>query len=260
MSQEVSILCCWSQTVRVLAQSFLGHMTRWSHLRAVTVVVLWGHHGLTASRALWSILALDAFVLAQDHYNHSQADSEQSHCDTSQDSDKVDFRAGTVELPGQDAIRRNSSVGKLPLVTPVQGDMLQICSPIVLSTYFPCQWGCAPDCSLLPALGSYLGLSLMHHRVVLVLQTPLANTSVAVVLWLDCVDCVYVPFSAQSNLENTTLCVRKLNSMQAQYQGYLREINDSSHDKWPFCLWINLHHTLQWQALHQASNSIIHLV
>lgn len=205
------VLCCWSQTVGVLPRSFLRRMKRrLSHLWAVTVV---GDHGLAASRALGSLLTLDILLPAQDGCSHSQADSEQSHSDASQDSDEADFRAGTIELPGQDAIRRDSAVGDLPPVTAVQGDMLEICSPIVLSTYFPCQWGRAPDCSLLPALGSCQGLPLMHHRVVLVLQAPLANPSMGVVLWLDGVDGVYVPFSAQSNLENTTLGVRKLSSM-----------------------------------------------
>lgn len=172
-------------------------------------MVPWGHHGLTASRAPWSILTLAALVLANDGCKHSQADSEQSHRSASQDSDKVDLRTGTIELPGQDAIRGSSSTGDLPLVTAVQGDVLEVCSPIVLSPYFPSQWGRAPDGSLLPALGRCLG----QHSVVLVLQAPLADSSMAVVLGLDGVDCVYVPFSAQSNLENTTLHVRKLSSV-----------------------------------------------
>lgn len=215
MSQKSPILCCWSQTVGALAQSFLRRRKRTllSHLRAVAVVVPWGHHGLTASRAPWSILTLAALVLAHDGCKHSQADSEQSHRSASQDSDKADLRTGTIELPGQDAIRGSSSTGDLPLVTAVQGDVLEVCSPIVLSPYFPSQQGRAPDGSLLPARGRCLGLSLMQDRVVLVLQAPLANSSMAVVLGLDGVDCVYVPFSAQSNLENTTLCVRKLSSV-----------------------------------------------
>lgn len=211
MSQKSPILCRWSQTVGAFAQSFLRCRKRTlSHLRAVAVVVPWGHHGLTASRAPWSILALAALVLAHDGCKHSQADSEQSHRSASQDSDKADLRTGTIELPGQDAIRRSSSTGDRPLVTAVQGDVLEVCSPIVLSPYFPSQQGCAPDGSLLPALGRCLGLSLMQHGVVLVLQAPLANSSMAAVLGLDGVDCVDVPFSAQSNLGNITLRVRTL--------------------------------------------------
>lgn len=112
---------------------------RSSHLRAVVVVALRRHHGLSASRALWSILALDTPVPAHDRCRHSQADGEQAHRDAPQDSDKAHFRAGTVELPGQDAVRRNSSVGDLPLAAAVQGDVLDICSPVVLSTDFPCE-------------------------------------------------------------------------------------------------------------------------
>lgn len=112
---------------------------RSSHLRAVTGVALRGHHGLSASRALWSILALDTPVPAHDRHSHSQADSEQAHREASQHSDEAHFRAGTIELPGQDAVRRNSSVGDLPLAMAVQGDVLDICSPVVLSTNFPCQ-------------------------------------------------------------------------------------------------------------------------
>lgn len=130
----------WSQTVGALAESFLRRRERTlSHLRAVAVVVPWGHHGLTASRAPWSILTLAVLVLAHDGCKHSQADSEQSHRSASQDSDKVDLRTGTIELPGQDAIRGSSSTGDLPLVTAVQGDVLEVCSPIVLSPYFPSQ-------------------------------------------------------------------------------------------------------------------------
>lgn len=126
-------------------------------------MALRGHHGLSASRALWSILALSAPVPAHDGRSHSQADCEQAHREASQDSDKAHFRAGTIELPGQDAVRRNSSVGDLPLATAVQGDMLDVCSPVVLSTDLPCEGGRAPDCSLLPALGGCLRWSGMHH-------------------------------------------------------------------------------------------------
>lgn len=112
---------------------------RSSHLRAVIVVALRGHHGLSASRALRSILALDTPVPAQDRCCHSQADSEQAHRDAPQNSDKAHFRGGTIELPGQDAVRRNSSVGDLPLATAVQGDVLDICSPVVLSTNSLCE-------------------------------------------------------------------------------------------------------------------------
>lgn len=71
-------------------------------------------------------------------------------------------------------------MGDLPLGTAVQGDMLDICPPTVLSTDFPRQGGRAPDRSLLPALGRCLGLSLLYHRVEL--QAPLANTSMGAVL------------------------------------------------------------------------------
>jgi hypothetical protein len=108
-------------------------------------------------------------------------------------------------------------LGGLPLFAAVQDNVLDVCSSVVFSTNFPCQQGCAPDLPLLSVLDSCLGLPVMHQGVVLVLHAPFADTSKGAVFRSYCIDCVYVPFSAQSNLENTTLFVRKLFSKLTQF-------------------------------------------
>lgn len=167
---------------------------------------MWGHHGLTAAWVLWGVLPPGTpLALAYHCCNGNEAKGEQSHCDASHDHYQADFRDGTAALPGEDAVRRNSSFRVLLLVGSVQGNVLDVCSPAVFSPNCPYQWGCAPDLPLLPALGSWLGLSWTHYRVVLVLHTSFVNASVVIVFWSYCIDRVYVPFSTQSDL-NTQHC------------------------------------------------------
>ena len=141
-----------------------------------------GHHGLGAAGALGGVLPPGALLaLVHHHSDGSEADSEESHRDASHHHDQADLRGGTVELPGEDAVRRNPPLGDLLPAAAVQGDVLDVCSAVVFSPDFPHQRGCAPDFPLLPALGSCLGLPFTHQRVVLVLHASFAKASIGVV-------------------------------------------------------------------------------
>lgn len=173
-----------------------------SNLRAVAVVAHRGHHGLTAARVLGRILPPGTLLaLVHHHRDGSEDDRQESHRDAPHHCEQADLRAGTVELPGEDAVRGNPPVKDLLPAAAVQGDVLDVCSPVVLSPDFPRQRRAASDLPLLPALGSCLGLPLTHQRVVPVLHAAFANASVGVVFRSYCVDGMYVPFSTQSNLE-----------------------------------------------------------
>lgn len=173
----------------------------------------WGHHGLGAAGALGGVLSPAALALAHHDCNGSEAECEESHRDASHHRDQADLRGGTVELPRKDAVRRNPPLGDLLPAAAVQGDVLDVCSSVVFSPDFPHQRGCAPDFPLLPALGSCLGLPFTHQRVVLVLHASFAKASIGAVFGSYCVDGVYVPFSTQRDLGDTTLFIRKLKPM-----------------------------------------------
>lgn len=200
----VSIVFFWALEAKA------GFRVRPSNLRAVAEGAHRGHHGLTTAWVLGRVLPPGTILAVQYHRDGSEGDGQESHRDAPHHREQADLRAGAVELPGQDAVRGDPPVKDLLPAAAVQGDVLDVCSPVVLSPDFPGQRRVASDLPLLPALGSCLGLPLTHQRVVPVLHAAFANASIGVVFRSDCVDGVYVPFSTQSDLETQCYSLENL--------------------------------------------------
>lgn len=191
-----------------------------------------GHHGLTAAGVLGCVLPPGTLLaLVHPHRDGSEDDGQESHHDAPHHRKQADLRAGTVELPGEDAVRGNPPMKDLLPAAAVQGDVLDVRSPVVLSPDFPRQRRAASDLPLLPALGSCLGLPLTHQRVVPVLHAAFANASVGTVFRSYRVDGVYIPFSTQSNLETQFYSLDNLILGQSKNsQLSAREIHNRDHE------------------------------